>query len=47
MTTIKALAGHSRRVVTEGYLHILPEALADAANALNNLFVGIETYSVG
>lgn len=43
MSTIKALAGHSRRDVTEGYLHISPEALADAANQLNDLFEEINS----
>lgn len=47
MSTIKMLAGHSRRDVTEGYLHISPEALADAANRLNDLFDGLECDSVG
>jgi len=46
MSTIKALAGHSRRDVTEGYLHISPEALADAANRLNDLFDEIGSDSV-
>ena len=47
MTTIKALAGHSRRDVTEGYLHISQEALATAANKLNDLFEGITSDSIG
>ena len=38
MSTIKVLAGHSRRDVTEGYTHISWEILSAAANKLNDLF---------
>ena len=38
MSTIKALAGHSGRNVTEGYTHLSGELLSKAANRLNDLF---------
>lgn len=38
MTVIKALAGHSRRDVTEGYTHLSWETLSAAADKLNDLF---------
>ena len=47
MSTIKALAGHSRRDVTEGYLHIKFDYLAAEVEKLNDLLEGITSDFVG
>ena len=35
---VKALVGHSRKDVTEGYNHISRDTLSQAVNTLNDLF---------